>query len=335
MDTSSAGTLSNEELRAALQAAEAQFAFLAQQTSGIVFTLDEGGMITAINEAVTRYGYELDRLLGQSMRFLIADADRDKLTDVLAEAVSRGEDCSGRLPFRLIAKDATAHRLICDYIVRFSAQGQFAFMLGVCNAAPPMAESRPIELSPVSGLEEQAMIRNAELFIANEELYQEILERRETERALRQREAELELEKANLEETNTALRVLLKRREMDKHEFEDQVLHNVRELILPFMDRLKAVTTEERQHAYLRILESNLNDITSAFSRRISIEFYNLTVSERRVANFIRQGKRSREIAALLGLSLRTIDAYRFNIRRKLRILNKRVNLRTFLMSLN
>jgi DNA-binding NarL/FixJ family response regulator len=106
-------------------------------------------------------------------------------------------------------------------------------------------------------------------------------------------------------------------------------------LILPFMDRLKAVTIDERQHAYLCILESNLNDITSAFSRRISLEFYNLTVSERRVANFIRQGKRSREIAALLGLSLRTIDAYRLNIRKKLRILNKRVNLRTFLMSLS
>ena len=335
MDTPSADTLSNEELRAALQEAEAQFAFLAQQIDRIVFILDEGGMITAINAAVARYGYEVDKLLGQSMRFLIAVADRDKLTDLLADAVSHGQDRSGRLPFRMIAKDATVHRLICDYIVRFGPQGQFAFMLGVCNTAPLVLESRPAELSPVSRLEEQAMIRNAELFIANEELYQEILERRETERALRQREAELELEKANLEETNTALRVLLKRREMDKHEFEDQVMHNVRELILPFMDRLKAVTTDERQHAYLRILESNLNDITSAFSRRISIEFYNLTVSERRVANFIRQGKRSREIAALLGLSLRTIDAYRFNIRRKLRILNKRVNLRTFLMSLN
>jgi hypothetical protein len=335
MSTQSTYTFPDEELRTALQAAEAQCAYLAQQIPGIVFTLDEGGMITSINEAVAQYGYQVDKLMGQSMRFLIAAADRDNLTDVLAEAITRRQNCSGRLPFRLIARDAAVHRLVCDYIVRFGRQGQFAFMLGICNTAPPVAESRPIKLSPVSHLEEQALIRNAELFMANEELYQEILERRETERKLREREAELELEKANLEETNTALRVLLKRRESDKHEFEDQVMHNVRELILPFMDRLKAVTIDERQHAYLCILESNLNDITSAFSRRISLEFYNLTVSERRVANFIRQGKRSREIAALLGLSLRTIDAYRLNIRKKLRILNKRVNLRTFLMSLS
>ena len=193
---------------------------------------------------------------------------------------------------------------------------------------------RQVELSAVSDLEHQALIRNAELFLANEELHKEIVERRETERALRDREAELQMEKANLEETNTALRVLLKRREMDKHEFENQVMHNVKELILPFMDRLKAVTTDERQQAYLSILESNLSDITTGFVRRISLEFYNLTASELKVANFIRQGKRTREIASLLGLSLRTIDAYRLTIRKKLRIQNKRVNLRTFLMSI-
>ena len=172
------------------------------------------------------------------------------------------------------------------------------------------------------------------MFLANEELHKEIVERRETERALRDREAELQTEKANLEETNTALRVLLKRREMDKHEFENQVMHNVKELILPFMDRLKAVTTDERQQAYLSILESNLSDITTAFVRRVSIGFYNLTASELKVANFIRQGKSTREIASLLGLSMRTIDAYRLSIRKKLRIQNKPVNLRTFLMSI-
>jgi DNA-binding CsgD family transcriptional regulator len=37
----------------------------------------------------------------------------------------------------------------------------------------------------------------------------------------------------------------------------------------------------------------------------------------------------------LLGLSKRTIDAVRQSIRRKLRIQNRRINLRTFLMSIN
>jgi PAS domain S-box-containing protein len=327
--------LRNEELLIALQTAEQRCGLLSNHVSDIVFVLDEGGMITAINPAVSRYGYQVDELIGQSIRFLIVAEDRDCLTDVLSEAVAHKEDCSGRLQLRMIAKARTVHRLAFDYAVRFNSHGQFLFMQGICRPIPPTVNGRDIQLSAVSDLEEQALIRNAELMLANEELRKEVTERREAENALKEREAALELEKANLQETNTALRVLLKRREMDKHEFEDHVMYNVKELILPFMDRLKAVTSDERQQAYLRILESNLNDITTAFLRRLSLEFYGLTPSELKVATFIRQGKRTREIASLLGLSMRTIDAVRMSIRRKLRIQNKRVNLRTFLMSIN
>ena len=327
--------LSDEELRVALQTADQRYGLLINYISDIVFVLDQGGMITAINQAVSRYGYQADELIGQSIRFLIVAEDRDILTDVLSEAVALKEDRSGRLQFRMTARPGSVHRLAIDYTIRFNSHGQFLFMQGICRAIPPTIHGQDIQLTAVSELEEQALIRNAELMLANEELRKEVMERREAENALKEREAALKFEKANLQETNTALRVLLKRREMDKHEFEDHVMYNVKELILPFMDRLKAVTSDERQQAYLRILESNLNDITTAFLRRLSLEFYGLTPSELKVATFIRQGKRTREIASLLGLSMRTIDAVRMSIRRKLRIQNKQINLRTFLMSIN
>jgi len=325
----------DEELLMALEMAEQRYGLLINHIPDIVFVLDEGGMITAVNQSVAQYGYQVDELIGQSIRFLIAAEDRDSLTDVLSETVARRQDRSGRLQCRMIASAGTVHRLAIDYTVKFNFHGQFLFMQGICHAIPPTIQGQDIHLSAVSELEEQALIRNAELKLANEELRKEIMERRQAESALKEREAALQLEKANLQETNTALRVLLKRREMDKHEFEDHVMFNVKELILPFMDRLKAVTSDERQQSYLRILESNLNDITTAFLRRLSLEFYGLTPSELKVATFIRQGKRTREIASLLGLSMRTIDAVRMSIRRKLRIQNKRINLRTFLMSIN
>jgi hypothetical protein len=59
------------------------------------------------------------------------------------------------------------------------------------------------------------------------------------EEALRERELELELQTHKLEETNTALRVLLKTREEDKHELEEKVLANVKELITPYLKDLK------------------------------------------------------------------------------------------------
>jgi PAS domain S-box-containing protein len=327
--------ITDEELQNAFWAAEQACRLLADYIADVVFTLDEGGMIISINPAIARYGYPVDELIGQSMRFLIDPEDRDALTDVLSEADTRKEDCTGSIRLRLVAKTGKIHRAECQYAVRFGPGGQFLFMQGICRSGGtgPSDGGPPAGTGGGSDLENR--IRYLELVRTNEEMQKELLESRAAERALRDREADLELEKANLEETNTALRVLLKRREMDKHDFEEQVMYNVKEMILPYLDTLRALTIDERQQAYLAILESNLSDVTKAFSRRLTLDFYHLSPSELKVATFIRQGKKTREIASLLGLSKRTIDAVRQSIRRKLRIQNRRVNLRTFLMSIN
>ncbi len=326
---------SDKELHLSLLATEQACRLLAEYIPDVVFSLDEGGMIISINQAIARYGYQVDELIGQSIRFLIDAEDRDAMTDVLSEAIASGVNCAGLLQLRLVAKAGKSHRVKFEYDIRFADQGQFLFMQGICRPAEPVLQGQNPPARAQAVLDEQIRLRTAELMRTNEELQKELLERQANERALRDREADLELEKANLEETNTALRVLLKRREMDKHEFEEQVMYNVKELILPYLDTLKSLAPDERQEAYLSILESNLNDITKAFSRRLALEFHHLTPSEFKVATFIRQGKKSREIASLLGLSMRTVDAYRLSIRKKLRIQNKKVNLRTFLLSIN
>jgi PAS domain S-box-containing protein len=63
--------------------------------------------------------------------------------------------------------------------------------------------------------------------------------RKEAEETLRQHRDHLEKlvkeRTANLEQANTALKVLLKRREEDKTELEDKMVLNVKELVLPFL----------------------------------------------------------------------------------------------------
>ena len=66
-----------------------------------------------------------------------------------------------------------------------------------------------------------------------------ITERKKMEEALKKRERELEENSRNLEDANTALKVLLKRREEDKTELEEKVTCNMRELILPYIENLK------------------------------------------------------------------------------------------------
>ncbi len=162
----------------------------------------------------------------------------------------------------------------------------------------------------------------------------DITELKQVELALKQRERELQIQADNLEEANAALRVLLKRRDEDKKELEEKVLFNMRELARPYMEKLKKTGLDKRQKAFLDILESNLNDIISPFSRGLYFSHLNLTPAEMQVATLIRQGRTTKEIASVLNLSSRTIETHRKNIRKKLGLTEKKANLRTKLLSL-
>jgi len=176
--------------------------------------------------------------------------------------------------------------------------------------------------------------RTAELMKLNEQLKQEIDDRKQMEQTLRTREAELEIHTNELEEVNNALRVLLKRGDEDKRELEEKALANVKELVWPYVDRLKKGTLDAKQAAYISILESNLKDIISPFVYKLSSRYLSLTPTEIQVANLVKEGKTTKEIAELLNLSSRTVDFHRQNIRNKIGLKNRKANLRSHLLSM-
>jgi len=144
---------------------------------------------------------------------------------------------------------------------------------------------------------------------------------------------EMETKSGYLEETNVALNILLKKRDEDKVELEEKVLLNVKEMIEPFILKLKKSRLDKRQTAIVDILESNMKDIVSSFTYRLGSKFYNFTPAEIHVANLVKQGKTTKEIAELLGLSNRTICFHRENIRKKLGLKNQKINLTSHLMT--
>ena len=161
-----------------------------------------------------------------------------------------------------------------------------------------------------------------------------IIELKHTQAKLEEKGIELELKRNDLEEVNTALRVLLKKRDEDKLELEETLLLNIKTLVLPCLEKLKTCTLNERQVSYLDVLESNLLEVISPFARKMSSKYLNLSASEIQVANLILEGKRTKEIASLLNLSDKTIEVHRKNIRKKLGLRSKKENLRTHLLAL-
>jgi PAS domain S-box-containing protein len=166
-------------------------------------------------------------------------------------------------------------------------------------------------------------------------IFRDITERKKTEESLKEKERELEIKAMNLEELNTALKVLLRKRDEDRIELEEKVLLNIKELVLPYLEKIRMSGLDKTQNAYADILESHLRDIVSSFSYRLSSVYMNLTPSEITVANLVRQGRTNKEIADLLNIAPRTAAFHRERIRKKLGIKNQKTNLKSLLSSMN
>jgi PAS domain S-box-containing protein len=155
----------------------------------------------------------------------------------------------------------------------------------------------------------------------------EITELKRMEQALRE-SAE------NLNEVNSALKALLKHRDQDRKEFEEAVLLNVKNLIFPYFEKLRGSKLENNQKTWLDILETQLREITSPFTRKLTFQQMNLTPTEIRVAAMVKDGKTTKEIAEILGSSEKSVSVHRNHIRGKLGLHGKRANLEAYLASL-
>jgi len=171
------------------------------------------------------------------------------------------------------------------------------------------------------------------------ELADEYAERARAEKLLQKHRDQLEKlvkeRTSSLEEANTALRVMLKTADQMKMEMEETVLFNVKRFALPYLEELKKTTLNDRQKSYLGMLEHSLDQITEPFLRGVSVQYLTLTPTEVTVTNLIKQGKTTKEIAELLNMSSRTVETHRYNIRAKLGLKNRSVNLSTYISSLD
>ena len=293
-----------------------------------VFGFDN--VFTRLNPAFERVlGFTTKDLMSKPFFEFIHPDDRERTNAAAKKAYSNGKPIF-TFENRFLCKDGS-YRWI-SWAVKPVLEEKTVYSVGrdVTDLRRAQAELKYAH----DELELRVDKRTAELVQANKKMKYEIKERRKAMKALRVSENRLETQNANLEELNAALKVLLKKRDEDKAEIEEKLFLNMRQLIRPYLEKLKKSRLNERQRSYATILESNLDDLVSPFASSLSTEYLRLTPAEIQTADLVRQGKSTKEIAELLYLSHRTIEFHRENIRGKLGLKNQKTNLRTFLLTL-
>jgi PAS domain S-box-containing protein len=317
-----------------LAQSEKRFEELVNLLPETVFEFDLDGRFVYANRAgFEKFGFTAQDLEnGTHMLDLVVPQEREKALQNMTRALEGGP--IGLNEYTLIRKDGSTF----PALLRSSLIIQDGRPAGVRGFLIDITERKELErkiLEARDELEARVKQRTQELEIANRILLREIAERRQVEEALRSREKELQEKAEELREINTALRVILKKSAADKEELEDKMMINVKDLIMPLVEKIKQEELSGRQRAHVSAVENNLREIVSPMTRELTRTYQPLTPAELQVANFIKQGRTSKEIAEILNLSSRTIESHRKNIRGKLGLKHQRANLRTHLLSID
>lgn len=155
-------------------------------------------------------------------------------------------------------------------------------------------------------------------------VFDDVTERKEAEEEIKEKSE-------HLTEVNAALRALLRQREEDKKEHEEEIFSNIKHLVVPYLESLKKSHLTANQKSWIEALETNLNQVTSTFTRKLTLRDLNLSNAELRVAALVRDGKSTKEIAEILIISEKTVASHRDSIRKKLGLRGKKGGLRYLL----
>lgn len=297
-----------------------------------VYWLNRDGYFIFVNKAITDM-LKIPADNFYDLHFLdVVDVDYHKTAKKNFQHVMNGND---GIPYELKYEEPAGEIRILE--IRSAPVFNDGKVAGVLGVSRDITDRKKMEESLKQAhcdLERLDNERASQYVLKKRNLIEETARRKKAEKEFKKKERDLEEKTRALKESQTALKVLLKQRETDKIEFEKWILSNVRDTIMPYVEKLKKITIDAEAAIYINILESNLKGITASFSHWASPKNCNLTPREMVIANFIKEGKNSKEIGRLMNISERTVDYHRKNMRRKFEIQKKKTDLRTYLLNL-
>lgn len=144
----------------------------------------------------------------------------------------------------------------------------------------------------------------------------------------------LEKTKTEVEGMNMAMKKLIQYMEEEKREIKDELVQQVKNQVLPTVERMAESRNPEQRSLYKRVIRSQIADISKGSQDKLERLGIMLTPREMDVCRMILLGKKGNEVAEAMSISFETLQTHRKNIRRKLNLTGKKIGLASYLMSL-
>lgn len=297
-----------------LRESEGKYHSITEATIAAIITMTGDGRISFWNPAAERiFGYSKEEVFGKDLHILLAP---NQYHEDYKKGISKFKDSgSGPLIGKMIEltavkKDGTRFPIGLS-LSAFQANGRWN-SIGILRDITELKQAEEDLRKAHDELEKRVSQRTAELQNANEEMVRTAHE---------------------LSEANVALKILLQKSGEASANIEEKIMGNLDQLVMPYLDELAMKLSKKNEGTLINIIKTNLEQITSSFTRRLSLKFRSLSPREIQIANLVRQGWSTKEMADLLNVSQYTVETYRASIRKKFGIKNKKVNLGSYLQS--
>ncbi len=284
----------------AIRTSEEEHRFLVDHLQAGVIVHAPDGRVLRVNEAAARLlGRTTDELMSRSSFADWQLVNEDGRPAVPEEYVVN----------RVIATGKSRENVVMGAKIPGSKEVRWALV----NATPDLDESGDLRSVVVCFLD--------------------ITDRRQFEHDLTEATQLLKAQQRDLEASNITLKRLIHSAEEEVEGVRLQINRMVESSIIPTLNRLRE-RVSPRDFIYIEILESMIKDLGMPVKRKFSEIETSLTPREREICAMIRIGSQNKEIADTLKISSRTVEKFRQKIRDKLGIKGDKINLVSFLNSL-